>query len=111
MSELKLNGTIKLVGELQTYDSGFTKVEFVVTTPDEYPQDVKFEMVKDKAENFLKYNKAGDNVEVSFNVRGNEYNGKHYVSLQAWKVFKSDGATAQPTKAVKQEEEIDDEVF
>ena len=42
---LQLTGTIKLIGEVQTFDSGFRKVEFVLTTNDEkYPQDVKFDI-------------------------------------------------------------------
>ncbi|MEN8887012.1 MAG: DUF3127 domain-containing protein [Winogradskyella sp.] len=87
----QLSGTIKLIGEKQTFDSGFQKVEFVLTTNDEkYPQDVKFEIVQDKVDDFLKYNKVGKAVDVSFNVRGNEYKGKYYVSLSAWKVFKSE---------------------
>ncbi len=55
MSELKLKGTIKLIGEKQTFDSGFQKVEFVVTTEDQYPQDVKFEIVQDKCDDFLQH--------------------------------------------------------
>ena len=94
---LQLTGTIKLIGEKQVFDSGFQKVEFVITTNDEkYPQDVKFEIVQDKVDDFIKYNKVGASVDVSFNVRGNEYNGKYYVSLLAWKVFKS-GANAPAT--------------
>lgn len=84
MSELKIIGTIKQIGELQTFDSGFTKVEFVLTTEDQYPQEVKFEMVKEKADKFLKFNKVGDRISVKFNIRGNEYNGKHFVNLQGW---------------------------
>ena len=103
MSELKLNGTIKMIGELQTFDSGFVKREFVVTTKEQYPQDVKFELVKDKATDFEKYNKVGQDVEVKFNVRGNEYNGKYYVNLQAWYV----GNNATPTELVVSEVEDD----
>ena len=88
---LQLTGTIKLIGEKQVFDSGFQKVEFVITTNDEkYPQDVKFEISQDKVDDFLKYNKVGACVDVDFNVRGNEYNNKYYVNLSAWKVFKSD---------------------
>ena len=91
---LQLTGTIKLIGEVQTFDSGFRKVEFVLTTNDEkYPQDVKFEISQDKVDDFLKYNKVGSYVDVDFNVRGNEYKGKYYVSLNAWKVFKSEEST------------------
>ena len=88
---LQLTGTIKLIGEVQTFDSGFRKVEFVLTTNDEkYPQDVKFEISQDKVDDFIKYNKVGSYVDVDFNVRGNEYKDKYYVNLSAWKVFKSD---------------------
>lgn len=104
MSELKLNGTIKVIGEKQTFDSGFQKVEFVVTTDDQYPQDVKFEIVQDKCDDFLKYNKVGKQVEVSFNVRGNEYKEKYYVNLSAWKVF---GASAE-TKTAEKVEEVEE---
>jgi len=102
MSELKLNGTIKMIGEVQTWDSGFSKREFVITTNEQYPQDVKFEVVKEKAVDFEQYNKVGDNVDVKFNVRGNEYNGKYYVSLQAWHVAKS-GQQTTPKVAVAPE--------
>tara|TARA_R110002124_G_scaffold283449_2_gene459480 strand:- start:6540 stop:6872 length:333 start_codon:yes stop_codon:yes gene_type:complete len=95
MSELKINGIIKEIGEIKTFDSGFTKVEFVVTTKEQYPQDIKFEITQAKVEDFIKYNKVGKEVDVSFNIRGNEYNGKYYVNLQAWKVF---GATSDQKK-------------
>ena len=104
MSELKLNGKIKLIGEKQTFDSGFTKVEFVITTEGDYPQDVKFEIVKDKCDDFLQYNKVGKDVEVSFNIRGNEYKGKYYVSLQAWKVFGKDAQATQTAQATPEED-------
>ena len=106
MSDLKLNGKIKLIGEKQTFDSGFTKVEFVITTEGDYPQDVKFEIVKDKCDDFLQYNKVGKDVEVSFNIRGNEYKGKYYVSLQAWKVFGKDAQSQPQTAQATQEEDI-----
>ena len=109
---LQLKGTIKLIGEKQTFDSGFQKVEFVLTTNDEkYPQDVKFEIVQDKVDDFLKYNKVGSVVDVDFNVRGNEYQGKYYVSLTAWKVFKSQAAAPATDIGVPSEEIADDLPF
>ena len=83
----ELKGTIKQIGELQTFASGFQKREFVVTDEnDRYPQDVKFEAVKERA-NALDNLREGDDVQVSFDVRGNEYNGKYYVNLVAWKII------------------------
>ena len=88
MSELKCTGTIKQIGELITFDSGFQKVEFILTTNEKYPQDVKFDIVKEKAEQFLKYNKVGDAVEVDFNIRGSEYKDKYYVNQLRGKSLK-----------------------
>jgi hypothetical protein len=88
-------GTIKVVMDTQTFDSGFSKREFVVTTKEQYPQDLKFELVKDKISLIEKY-KTGDDVKVSFNLRGNEYNGRYFVNLGAWKIDANTQVTAPP---------------
>ena len=110
---LQLTGTIKLIGDVQTFDSGFRKVEFVITTNDDmYPQDVKFDISQDKVDDFIKYNKVGACVDVDFNVRGNEYNNKYYVNLSAWKVFKSDANKPATDIGVPVEElATDDSLF
>jgi hypothetical protein len=82
---LQLTGTIKVIFQAETYPSGFTKREFVVTTKEQYPQDVKIELVKDKTA-ILDSFSEGQEVTVHFNLKGNEFNGKYYVSLQGWKV-------------------------
>jgi single-strand DNA-binding protein len=80
------SGKIKLISDTQNFPSGFSKREFVVTTGDgKYPQDLKFEMVKDKCATLDNY-KEGSDVKVSFDIRGNEYNGKYYVNLSCWKL-------------------------
>ena len=84
---LQLTGTIKVIFQTETYPSGFTKREFVVTTKEQYPQDVKIELVKDKTA-ILDSFSEGQEVTVHFNLKGNEFNGKYYVSLQGWKVDK-----------------------
>ena len=85
--------------DLQTFDSGFTKREFVVTTEDQYPQDVKFEAVKDRI-SMLDNLQPGQTVTVSFNVRGNEYQGRYYVNLQAWRVqAEAEGAAQEGASA------------
>ena len=84
--EYTLIGKIKIIGDTQTFGSGFTKRELVITTADtKYPQDIKFEAIKERCDLLDAYN-PGDEVEVAFNINGNEYNGKYYVNLQAWKI-------------------------
>ncbi|MEY3395899.1 MAG: hypothetical protein RL346_2136 [Verrucomicrobiota bacterium] len=87
------SGKIKLISETQSFPSGFSKREFVVTTGDsKYPQDLKFEVVKDKCAVLDNY-REGQDVVVNFDIRGNEYNGKYYVNLSCWKLTGGKGST------------------
>lgn len=99
--ELK-NVTIKSIDELKTFDSGFSCVNFVVTTEEQYPQTLQLQANKEKAENLIKYNKVGDKVDCSINLRGREWTnpeGKTVVfnTIEAWKIFK-----AEDTQTVEQ---------
>ena len=90
----ELSGTVKVIFDEQTFPSGFNKREFVVTDEDDkYPQDIKFECVKEKVDLVNKLT-VGEKVKVTFNIRGNEYNGKYYVNLGAWKVESLGGASS-----------------
>lgn len=92
------SGKIKMIGDIQSFASGFTKREFVVTTAhDKYPQDIKFDLVKDKCA-VLDSFKPGDDVQVSFDVRGREYNGKYYVDLACWKLQAAGAASDAPSR-------------
>ena len=86
-------GKMKWIGTTQSFPSGFSKREFVVTTAhDKYPQDIKFEVVKDKCPVLDDFD-LGQDVQVSFDIRGNEYNGKYFVNLACWKLQAADGAS------------------
>ena len=88
----KVTGKLKVIFETQTFDSGFQKREFVVTTNEQYPQDIKLELVKDKCSVIDSF-QVGQEVEVDYNLRGNEYSGKYYVSLHAWKITAKSGGS------------------
>lgn len=88
----ELSGTVKILLDEQSFPSGFNKREFVVTDDaDKYPQEIKFACVKDKVELVNKLS-VGEKVKVTFNIRGNEYQGKYYVNLEAWKVESTGGS-------------------
>lgn len=87
----ELEGAIKVIDEIQKFASGFSKREFIVEVEDgKYPQMIKFECIKDKT-SLTDGFKVGDQVNVSFDIRGSEYNGRYYVNLNAWKVEKAGG--------------------
>lgn len=82
----EIKGKIINIGETQQFPSGFQKRELVIETHhDKYPQKLKFEGVKAFCDR-LDSVSVGQNVILQFEPRGNEYNGKFYVSLQAWKI-------------------------
>jgi len=84
---MNIKGTIKTIADIQTFDSGFRKQEFVIeTTEDKFPQLIKFEIIKENIEKFDPFLIEGGIVNVHFNIRGNEYNGKIYNSLICWKL-------------------------
>ena len=85
-NSFELTGTLKVLEDTQTFASGFTKREFVIEVPDgQYPQMVKFECVRDKIDQ-LNTLSLGDTLKVTFDIRGNEYKGRYYVNLNAWKI-------------------------
>ncbi len=55
----EVEGTIKVILEEQTFASGFNKRDFVVTTEEKYPQDIKLECIKDKVSLIEGYAEGG----------------------------------------------------
>lgn len=94
---MNLKGTIKEIFDTQQISDRFSKREFVVEYVDnpQYPQYIKFEMTQDKCDLLDQY-KAGDEVDVQFNVRGRAWTNQqgvtqYFNTLQAWRI---DTATA-----------------
>ena len=94
----ELTGKIKLLQEPKTFASGFTKREMVVIVEDgKYPQEINLEFVQDKIA-LLDDLQPGQEVTVSFDIRGREYNGRYFNNLQGWKVVTQEGATGAPAE-------------
>jgi len=83
---MQIKGQIIKIGDTQEVGSnGFTKRLLVVKTNEQYPQSVPIDFVKDKC-GILDQYKVGDVVDVSINIRGNEWKGNYYVNLQGWRI-------------------------
>ncbi len=110
MAHYEFTGTVKAIKPVQTFDSGFSKREIVVTSEEErFPQEIAFEFVKEKIGLLDKVSEA-DRVTISFDLRGREYNGRHYVSVSGWKIEKID-ASGSPAKEEPAPSDLGDEAL
>lgn len=103
----ELTGKIKKIFDQQDFPSGFYKQEFVVTTDERFPQDIKLDCLKEKVE-MLKGLSEGSPVKVSFDIRGREWNDRFYVDLSAWKIEAADGAADADAPLVEQAQPAED---
>lgn len=91
----KTKGVISKIGEVKTLDNGAKVLDYVVdvTSENGYVTQYSFNMYKKEeyashVDNFIQYNKVGNEVEVEFDIRGREYNGRIYNDLSHWKIEK-----------------------
>lgn len=82
--KIQISGTVETILPTQDFPSGFRKRVLVVNTGGEYPQTIPVEFVKDKCD-ALDSLAIGQEVTAHVNIRGNEYNGKYYSSIQGWR--------------------------
>ena len=95
----KMKGTITKIGEKKTLDNGAVVLDYTVTETSEngYTTPYSFNMYNkaeyaEHVDNFISFNKVGDNVEVEFSIRGKEYNGKIYNNFSHWRCDKVEQA-------------------
>ena len=99
----------KQTGAKKDGSGEWVKQSFTLETDEKYNNLYCFEVFGDeKVENLNKYNKVGDSVSVEFNVSTNEWKGKYFTSLQAWKVMKSESSTEPNTESAFVDNNIDD---
>jgi hypothetical protein len=119
---MELKGKVHFIGEQIIVSDKFKKRELVVEFADnpQYPEYIKIEAVQDKC-SLLDAIKLGNEVEVSFNLKGREWINKegvkqYFNSLHLWKVNILDsGSVPEPVKQVDistpQQENADDLPF
>jgi len=89
---MEVNGVVKLVKETQEVSDKFKKREFVVSTSEQYPQDIIMEVTQDKV-SLLDGLQAGSEVTAHINLRGREWinpkgEAQYFNTIQCWKLDK-----------------------
>ena len=92
---MELQGTVKKIGETQTFASGFQKKELVILTEEQYPQPILIEFLSDKID-LLQNVKEGESIKVGINIRGREWTNpqgevKYFNSITGWRLEKVSG--------------------
>lgn len=87
--KIKMIDTVKEVGT-----SGFKKRDVVVTTDEQYPQDISIQFVQDKCDLLNNYN-IGESVKIGINLRGREWTTAvgetvYFNTIQGWNINKVD---------------------
>ena len=104
MSDFKMKGVLKVINPSVQVSEKFIKREFVLNEPhDQYPQDILFQLTQKNVDVLDKFGE-GQEVEVSFRIRGREYNGKYFNNIEAWRV-EAIGEAPKPVE-VKEEEPL-----
>jgi hypothetical protein len=90
---MNISGKVKLINETKEYGSnGFRKREIVLTTQEQYPQNILVEFIQDRTDLLDGY-KVGDFVKIDINLRGREWTNdkgevKYFNSIQGWRIEK-----------------------
>ena len=92
---MELQGTVKKIGETQTFASGFQKRELVLLTNEQYPQPIQIDFLSDKID-LLNNVSEGESVKIGINIRGKEWTNpqgevKYFNSITGWRLEKVSG--------------------
>ena len=88
---MEVQGSIKVIGEVQEISAKFKKRELVVSTDEQYPQTLSIEFIQDKTDLLNKF-EIGQNVKVGINLRGREWENpqtkeiKYFNSIQGGRI-------------------------
>lgn len=64
--------------------TNWTSQDFVIEIPGQYPTNAVFNVFGDRVQ--LDQYQVGEYIKVSFDIRGREYQGKWYNTLNCWKI-------------------------
>lgn len=109
---MEIKGKIKKIFDTETFKNDFKKKDIVITTQEQYPQDIVIQFTQDKILLLNDY-KVGNLVNVYFNIRGKEWTNpqgvkKYFNSLEGWRIQKVEDKSPKMPPAPKDEIDISD---
>ena len=89
---MQLTGTIKRIGEIETFASGFQKREVVILTDEQYPQPIAVDFLQGNVD-LADQHTVDSQVIIHINLRGREWTSpqgevKYFNSIIGWRIEK-----------------------
>ena len=107
---MEITGNIKLIQDVESGTSKagneWSKRTIVVTTNEKYPQDLAIDFLGESMKAINNF-QVGNPVTVGINLRGKEYNGKYYTSINGWKIANTVGNVTNSEQNPSREETAD----
>lgn len=98
---MEVQGKIKMIDATKEVGtSNFKKRDVVITTNEQYPQDILIQFVQDKCDVLDKY-KVGQEVEIGVNLRGRMWTNPkgeevYFNTIQGWQIKALDVSKQSP---------------
>lgn len=89
----EVKGKLHKIFPTEQKSASFSAREFVIELPGQYTNFIKFQLTQDRCSLIESYNE-GDEINVHFDLRGREWQGKYFTNLNAWRI--EAGATEAP---------------
>lgn len=81
----EVKGKLHKIFPTEQKSASFSAREFVIELPGQYTNFVKFQLTQDRCSLIEAYNE-GDEINVHFDLRGREWQGKYFTNLNAWRI-------------------------
>jgi translation initiation factor IF-3 len=89
---MEVIGKIKKIESEKEVSNSFKKRDIIITTDEQYPQDISVQFVQDKCDLLNAFN-VGDSVKIGINLRGREWTNQkgesiYFNTIQGWNINK-----------------------
>lgn len=100
----EIHGKLHKVFPSENKSGSFQAREFVIEVESgQYSQLIKFQLTQDRCDLIESYSK-GEEIKVSFDLRGREWDGKYFINLNAWRLNRPSTEKADSANPTVQDE-------
>lgn len=105
-NSFEVHGKLHKVFPSENKSGSFQAREFVIEVESgQYTQLIKFQLTQDRCDLIDSYTE-GEEIKVSFDLRGREWDGKYFTNLNAWRLSRPSSNEKTDHKPTAQDEDL-----